>query len=169
MIKSSSEVGRFLHQEHLDTLAAMNALEAMIDSKFRDRPPDVSREAVRQQLDTLITAVDHDLYHHFQFEERDLFPILDLAGLGEMTAMLIHEHDAIRRLADRLRSVAVRALQDAFDKTTWREFREAGMDLVPSVMFHIQKEEMGFIQRLDVFLDAATDKKLVDLHAEQAS
>ena len=61
MIGSSSEVGRILHQEHLDTLAAMNTLEEIIDSRFRDRPPDVSREAVRQQLGTLITAVDHDL------------------------------------------------------------------------------------------------------------
>jgi hypothetical protein len=35
-------------------------------------------------------------------------------------------------------------------------------------MFHIQKEEMGVIRRLDVLLDAATDKKLADLHAERA-
>jgi iron-sulfur cluster repair protein YtfE (RIC family) len=169
MIKSASQVGRLLHQEHLDTLAAMNTLEEIIDSRFRDRPLDVSSDAVRQQLSTLITAIDHDLYVHFQFEERDVFPILDRAGLGDMTAMLIHEHDAIRRLADRLRSVAVGALQNTFDKTTWREFREAGMDLVPSVMFHIQKEEMGVIRRLDVFLDAATDKTLADRHAEGAS
>jgi hemerythrin-like domain-containing protein len=168
MIKFSSEIGRVLHQEHLETLAAMNALEEMIDSRFRDRPPDVSRESARQQVGTLIAAVDHDLYHHFQFEERDLFPTLAQAGVGDITAMLIQEHDAIRPLAERLRSVAVRALQDAFDKTTWREFREAGMDLVPSVMFHIQKEEMGVIRRLDVLLDAATDKKLADLHAERA-
>ena len=125
MIKISSEVARMLHQEHLDTLAAMNTLEEMIDSRFRDRPPDVSRESARQQVGALIAAVDHDLYHHFQFEERDLFPILDQAGVGDMTAMLIQEHDAIRPLAARLRSVAVRALQGAFDKTTWREFREA--------------------------------------------
>jgi len=169
MIKSASQVGRLLHQEHLDTLAAMNTLEEIIDSRFRDRPLDVSQEAVRQQLGTLITAIDHDLYVHFHFEERDIFPILDRAGLGDMTAMLIHEHDAIRGLASRLRSVAVGALQSTFDKTTWSEFREAGMDLVPSVMFHIQKEEMGVIRRLEAFLDSAIDKELADRHAEGAS
>ena len=147
----------------------MNTLEAIIDSKFGiGRPMSPARRSGSNST-PLITAVDYDLYHHFEFEERDLFPILDLAGLGDMTAMLIHEHDAIRRLADRLRSVAVRALQDAFDKTTWREFREVGMDLIPSVMFHIQKEEMGVIRRLDVLLDAATDKELIEPYAGLAS
>jgi hemerythrin-like domain-containing protein len=160
MIGSSSEVGSILHQEHLDTLAAMNTLKEIIDSRFRDRPLDVSRETARQQLGNLIAAIDHDIDRHFRFEEQHLFPVLDQAGFGDMTAMLIQEHDAIRPLAERLRSVAAHALHDGFEKATWREFRETGMDLVPSVMFHIQKEEMGVIRRLDVLLDAATDKKL---------
>jgi hemerythrin-like domain-containing protein len=169
VIKISSEVARMLHQEHLDTLAAMNTLEEIIGSRFRDRPLDVSRETARQQLSDLIAAIDHDIDRHFRFEEQHLFPVLDEAGFGDMTAMLIQEHDAIRPLAERLRSIAARAFRDAFDKATWREFRETGMDLVPSVMFHIQKEEMGVIRRLDVLLDAATDKKLADLHADLAS
>lgn len=169
MIKSSSEVARMLHQEHLDTLAAMNTLEEMIHFESRDRPLDLSRETARQQLGKLIAAIDHDIDRHFRFEEQNLFPALDQAGFGDMTAMLLQEHDAIRPLAERLRSLAAHALQDGFEQATWREFRETGMDLVPSVMFHIQKEEMGVIRRLDVLLDAATDKKLADLHAELTS
>ena len=34
-------------------------------------------------------------------------------------------------------------------------------------MFHIQKEEMGVIRRLDVLLDDETDTKLADRHAER--
>ena len=169
MIGSSSEVGRILHQEHLDTLAAMNTLEEIIDSRFRDRPLDVSREPIRQQLGQLIAVIDHDIDRHFRFEEQHLFPVLDHAGFGEMTEMLIQEHNAIRPLAERLRLIAARALQDAFDKATWREFRETGMDLVPSVIFHIQKEEMGVIRGLDVLLDPATDKELAEPYAGLAS
>ena len=169
MIGSSSEVGRMLHQEHLDTLAAMNMLEELIHGKFRDRPLDVSQETARQQLGKLIAAIDHDIDRHFRFEEQHLFPVLDQAGFGDMTAMLIQEHNAIRSFAERLRLIAARALEDAFDKATWREFRETGMDLVPSVMFHIQKEEMGVIRGLDVLLDAATDKELAEQYAGLAS
>jgi hemerythrin-like domain-containing protein len=166
MIENPSEVARMLHQEHLDTLAAMNTLEEMIHGEVRDRPLDLSDGTARQQLGELIAAIDHDIDRHFEFEEQHLFPVLDEAGFGDMTAMLIQEHATIRPLAQRLRSVIAHALQDGFDKATWREFRETAMDLVPSVMFHIQKEEMGVIRRLDVLLDAATDKKLADHHAE---
>lgn len=64
MIGSSSEVGRILHQEHLDTLAAMNTLEEIIDSRFRDRPLDVSREPVRQQLGQLIAVISPSINPH---------------------------------------------------------------------------------------------------------
>ena len=37
MIGSSSEVGRILHQEHLDTLAAMNTLEEILRQHLRER------------------------------------------------------------------------------------------------------------------------------------
>lgn len=166
MIKSSSQVALTLHQEHLDTLAAMNTLEEMIHGEARDRPPDLYGTA-RQQVGTLIAAIDHDIDRHFEFEEQHLFPVLDLAGFGDMTAMLIQEHHTIRPLAERLRSLATHALQDGFEKAAWREFRETAMDLAPSVMFHIQKEEMGVIRRLDVLLDTETDKQLADSHAER--
>jgi hemerythrin-like domain-containing protein len=168
MIGSSSEVGRMLHQEHLDTLAAMNVLEELIHREFRDRPLDVSGETARQQLGKLIAVIDNDIDRHFRFEEQHLFPILAEAGLGEITEMLIQEHNSVRSFAERLRSIAARALEGGFDEATWREFREVGMDLAPSVMFHIQKEEMGVIRGLDVLLDGATDKELAEKYAGYA-
>ena len=167
-MSNPSTTGRLLHQEHLETSEAMNTLEEMIDGRHRDRPPDVSQPAVRDRLCTLLAAVDYDLCRHFQFEERELFPLLATAGLAEVTAMLAHEHDAIRTLAARLQSVAIHGLQHRFDKAAWRDFRDAGMDLVPSVLFHIQKEEVSVIRQLDVLLDEATDRKLAATLAAEA-
>ncbi|MFO1112807.1 MAG: hemerythrin domain-containing protein [Rhodospirillales bacterium] len=155
-----SMIGRMLHEEHLETSEAMNTLEEMIDGRHRNRPPDVAQPAVRDRLCALIAAVDHDLCRHFQFEERDLFPLLAKAGLADVTAMLVHEHDTIRALAARLQAVAIHGLQHSFDKAAWRNFCDAGMDLVPSVLFHIQKEEVSVIRQLDVLLDEATDRQL---------
>ncbi len=164
-----SALGQTLHDEHRQTLEVMNALENKILGNTASRPLDPSDNDDRRQLQDLIAVVDRDTGSHFRFEEEVLFPIFDEAGAGDMTQMLIQEHEAIRTLGSQLRLLAEGALENGFDESTWSDFRNAAMDLTASVMFHIQKEEMGLVGRLSFFIDPETDAELSRRHAEYAA
>ncbi len=163
-----SALGQTLHDEHRRTLEVMNALENKILGNTAHRPFDSSDNDDRRQLQDIIAVVDRDSGSHFRFEEELLFPIFDEAGASDMTQMLIHEHEAIRTLGSQLRLLAEGALQSGFDESTWAAFRNAAMDLTASVMFHIQKEEMGLVSRLSFFIDSETDGQLAMQYAEYA-
>jgi hemerythrin-like domain-containing protein len=164
-----SELGRTLHDEHRQTLDAMSALEDKILGASANRPFNPADPEDRRQLQELIAVIDRDVNCHFRFEEELLFPIFDEAGAGDMTRMLMQEHEAIRTLGSRVRVLATGALDNGFDGASWAEFRDAAMDLGGSVMFHIQKEEMGVVGRLSFFVDPATDSRLAQQYAEYAA
>jgi hemerythrin-like domain-containing protein len=109
--------------------------------------------------------IDDDLFRHYRFEEEIVFPRLAEVGLSPITDMLSMEHETIRGLADGLRSAAIVALESGFTSASWSEFRDGVMDLVHSVNFHIQKEEMGVIRQLDMVLGAGVDRELGVLYA----
>lgn len=161
-----SALGQTLHDEHRRTLEVMNALEDKILGASASRPFVATDNDDRRLLQDLIAIVDHDAGTHFRFEEEVLFPIFDEAGAGDMTQMLMQEHEAIRTLGSHLRVLAEGALESAFDETSWADFRNAAMDLTQSVTFHIQKEEMGLVGRLGFFLDPETDRQLALKYAE---
>lgn len=142
-----TERGRMLHEDHLRTLETMNLLEMRISGKQQSRPLDKAYPADEGLLHEVLTIIDRDVNRHFRFEEDVLFPVLDTAGASDLTRLLIHEHDGIRPLAETLRTLSTGVLESGCDDNTWRDFRYAAMDIVPAVMFHIQKEEMGLIQK----------------------
>ena len=164
-----TELGRMLHEEHLRTLEVMNAVEMRISGKKQDRRLDKADAGDERLLHDVLAIVDQDINQHFRFEEDVLFPILDTAGAGDMTRLLIQEHDGIRPLAETLRTLSVGVLENGCDDDAWRGFRYAAMDLVHAIMFHIQKEEMGLIQKLGFFTDEDTDRTLSARYAEYRS
>ena len=83
-----------------------------------------------------------------------------------MTRLLTQEHAVIGPLGRRLSEVVVRALENGFDGPGWSEFREVAQELVDRVTFHLQKEEMGIIQRLPLFFASTTDRQLAHQYAE---
>ena len=163
-----SVLGQTLHEEHRQTLEVMNALENKMLGTTASRPFDPSDNDDRRQLQDIVAVVDRDTGSHFRFEEEVLFPIFEEAGAGDMTQMLIQEHEAIRTLGSKLRLLAEGALESGFDEASWSAFRNAAMDLTASVMFHIQKEEMGLVSRLSFFIDPETDAELSMRHVEYA-
>jgi hemerythrin-like domain-containing protein len=165
----TDDLAAVLHREHLQTLEAINALEARLFGADGDRPVDITIAEDRQLLQTLIRVVDHDITCHFQFEEAELFPLLTAAGIGDIVDMLVQEHEAVRPIALQLRELAEQALGSGFTDDRWSEFRDTAMDLMHSVMFHIQKEEMGVIRRLGFLLDAETTRRLGRAYAATAA
>jgi hemerythrin-like domain-containing protein len=157
-----SDLAEILHQEHVTTVTVLNALEERIFGHAKNKPIDVAAAGERAELQALLDVIDQEINQHFRFEEERLFPALASRGYDELAKMLEQEHDAIRSLSASLKAVAVPALEQGFDRESWQSYREAGMDLIPSVMFHIQKEEKTVIERLSFFLTAETDRALAE-------
>lgn len=160
-----SPTGEILHQDHLRTLETMNTLEQRIMGPGKACPLSVDDADDQALLATIIAMLDEDIDRHFAFEEQVLFPELDKRHVGEVTQALIQEHDAVRSLAAALRDIAERARRETLDAEAWGAFRYAAMDLVPSVLFHIQKEEMTVIRQLRVLLPVEIDQDLAQRHA----
>lgn len=156
----NSEIGQLLHGDHLRTLAAMNALEARIMGKGKNTPLSRQRDEDRTLAESIVALIEREVNHHFRFEEDALFSAVEGKGGKEMTAMLIREHKAIRPLAERVRALAARSLDEDLDASSWGEFRDAAMDLIQSVLFHIQKEEMGLLKQMPFLIDPDVDRAL---------
>lgn len=160
---ASSALGRLLHRDHLDTIELLNALEARTTGRAQARPLDGCDERDRALAVRLIGTIDREVVGHFAFEEGVLFPILWDHGFQDMVTLLTHEHVQIGPLAgDVAAQAAVVAAGGSLDADAWAGFCRAAGELVQASLFHIQKEEMGLIQRLGVLLDAATDAALAD-------
>lgn len=160
MTEPQRDIGAILHAEHLHTLAIANALEERVLGADNNRPLGPAAPADRQFLDALIAVIDGDICQHFGFEEDVLFPMLRPAGLQDVTAMLIGEHETIRAMADELRALAAQAQGTSLDAGQWTDFRDMAMDFVHAVMFHIQKEEMGIVRNLSLMIGAAASADL---------
>ncbi|MFO1128740.1 MAG: hemerythrin domain-containing protein [Rhodospirillales bacterium] len=161
------DIGALLHQDHLHTLAIVNAVEARIMTD-RERPLDRGDAEDARFIDELLDSIDRDIYRHFRFEEEELFPRVDKAGLGEVTAMLLDEHATIRAMADELAALARTARTAGpprLDQRQWTQFRELAMDFIHAAMFHIQKEEMGIIRGLGMTLGTDGSRELAERYA----
>lgn len=155
-----TQTGEILHRDHLRTLETMNTLEQRIMGPGRARPLALDDADDQALLAAIVAMLDEDIDRHFAFEEQVLFPELEKKHAGEVTRALVQEHDAVRTLAAVLRDITERARRQTLDATAWGEFRYAAMDLVPSVLFHIQKEEMTVIRQLRVLLPPEIDTEL---------
>jgi DUF438 domain-containing protein len=157
---TTEDIGTLLHAEHLDALAVANALEVRILGAEKNRPLGPASQADQKFVDQLVAALDSAIYRHYRFEEDTLFPLLQPAGLQDVTAMLTGEHETIRTMADELRALAKSAAGATLDSRQWTRFRETAMDFIHAVMFHIQKEEMGVVRSLSLMLGAAASADL---------
>jgi hemerythrin-like domain-containing protein len=94
-----------------------------------------------------------------------LFPVVNEAGLAELTAMLLEEHVAIWSMADELRSLAEAARHGRLDAPQWSSFRDVAMDFVNAEMFHIQKEEMSILRGLSLTIGDSKSRELAARYA----
>ena len=165
MYDFSLQLLKSLHDDHMATMALLERVEAALERQGNDVP--AQDDPTMRPLLTDITAVMvEEVKGHFAFEEEHLFPrFAEMADMG-IPMMLKGEHDIIRPLAARLVELAKNALEGGFDAETWAEFSEKGRELVERELFHIQKEEMGFLPALDQMLDPEEDGALQMAYAE---
>jgi hemerythrin-like domain-containing protein len=104
--------------------------------------------------------VEQDIGRHFVFEERELFPRMSDAGDGDMAALLVEEHDAIRAVAREVLPLAQAAAAGTLDDAGWTALKRGALEMVERQVAHIQKETMALLPLLDDLLDDADDREL---------
>ncbi len=136
-------ISRQLHEEHAATLALWGRVEQSLAAGKHDAA--LMREAA--------TALAGEIERHFEFEETQLFPRLAAAGEGDIAALLVEEHAAIREAGARFM-----ALANA--ETPPPEIRTLAFELAERLVTPVQKEEMALLPALDDLLDEDADREL---------
>ncbi len=155
-----------LHGEHLITLGLLERLEALLKRRRADDAPREEDAEAAALLHDLVAVMKEEITHHFAFEEEHLFPRFSQFANPGIPMMLKDEHAAIRPLARRVTELAGAASSGGFTAESWSEFHRLAGELVERVVFHVQKEEMGFLPALDHMLDIEDGPALAAAYAE---
>jgi hemerythrin-like domain-containing protein len=143
------------HRSHLEFLGRVEQAFARAPRTGASQDPDLVRLAR-----ALERHLADEVPRHFDFEERDLFPRMDEAGDGEMAALLVEEHDAIRAVCGELAPLVRDAAAGTLDDAGWASLRRGALEMVERQVAHIQKESMALLPLLDDLLDEDTDREL---------
>ena len=143
---------KMLHDEHLTTLGLLDRLDGLLRRLGAENPPAGDDTEAASLLSEVAANMLDESKHHFSFEEENLFPRFSAVAEPGIPAMLQAEHEAIRPLARRLAELAEAGARGGFSKQDWHEFQGVARELIEREVFHIQKEEMGFLPAMDQIL-----------------
>lgn len=147
------QVTRLLDEEHRANLSLLRRVEQALAAPNQARGQGELMAAFGRQF-------DQEVRRHFEFEERDLFPRLNDGGAGDLAALLMEEHDAIRAVADDLLPLARAAAAGELDGPGWDALRRNALEMVERLTAHIDKETIALLPVLDNLLDEDTDRDL---------
>lgn len=164
MMQSDFNILRTLHDEHFATMALLEKLEKALSGT--QKAPASDDSTMNRLLGDIEAVLHEEISHHYSFEEEHLFPLFGEFGDAGITMMLRSEHEIIRPLAAELSDLAKVGRKDGFTQSSWDDFREKGLELVEREVFHIQKEEMGFLPALDQMIDEDQDSELTMAYIE---
>ena len=152
------QVSRTLDDEHRVNLELLGRIEQAFARA--PRAGNGGSGELAQLADLLRRHVEQDIGRHFEFEERELFPRMSDAGDGDMAALLVEEHDAIRAVADEVLPLAKAAVGGTLDDAGWAALKRGALEMVERQVAHIQKETMALLPLLDDLLDDDDDRDL---------
>ena len=156
-----------LHDDHMATLAVLERVEAVLTKQGKKSCPSEIDANMTALLNDMTAILSAEVTGHFAFEEEYLFPrFAEMADHG-IPMMLKSEHDIIRPLAAELRGLCQTAKSEGFTQETWEMFYDKGLEMVEREVFHIQKEEMGFLPAIDQMIDEEDQAELEMAYAEK--
>lgn len=158
---TQTQTGSLLHHDHMTTIETLQTLDAFIGE--HRKAPALTAE-VEGFLRRLAKTLRDEVERHFGFEENHLFPVFVAQGETGIVMMLTQEHRAILPLAVQVADLASGASAGGFTDQDWRDFRDAGAELVEREIFHIQKEEMGLLAAISALVDPAVDARLAQTY-----
>ena len=166
MFEFELSITKALHRDHVATLALLEKLETALNKQGAGDAPSTEENEWRSLLTETAAVLEADVKGHFAFEEERLFPVFSEYVDPGIPTMLQDEHEIIRPLAEALLASARSALENGFSSESWSEFHAKGLELVEREVFHIQKEEMGFLPALEQILEPDDDAELSMAYSE---
>lgn len=160
----NTQTGALLHQAHMTTIEALQNLEELLGS---NKKPPVVDDLLGCRLKQLAGILKSEVESHFAFEENHLFKVFTQQGETGIVMMLTHEHRSILPLALQVVDAALAAAANGFTEQSWKEFKDAGAELVEREIFHIQKEEMGLLAAISAMVEPETDADLADIYRRE--
>lgn len=152
----NSRIARQLHDEHVAVISLMDKLQNFV----RGAQPDTTESQISNFLGDLKVTIEGEITNHFQFEEDDLFPILNSEGDGDMSDLLAEDHKIILPLGLELVEIIKNASASGFTNDTWQKFKQYGNEFADRLTDHASKEEIGLVPLIDELLVAGVDADL---------
>jgi hemerythrin-like domain-containing protein len=152
----NSRIAQQLHDEHVAVIGLMDKLQNFISSD----QPDTTDSQVRNFLGDLKVTIEGEVTNHFQFEEEDLFPILNSEGDGDMSDLLAEDHKVILPLGIELVTIIKEVQTSGFNAESWQKFKQYGSEFADRLTDHASKEEIGLVPLIDDLLVAGVDADL---------
>jgi hemerythrin-like domain-containing protein len=159
-VSFSRQVSRTLDREHAVNLELLARVEQACAHAPRGKDGQL-----RALVDSFAAHLEHEIGRHFGFEEQELFPRLQAAGSGDITALLLEEHEAIRGVAAELLPLAQAVKAGTLHEAGWAQLRRCALELVERLRAHIEKETLGLLPMVDDVLDEDEDQALVLAYA----
>ena len=159
------QTNRRLFEEHAATLQLLARVERVFGGRAGAYPPPAGDGEWAAFARALITAVELELARHFEFEERDLFPLLEESGDGDLAALLAEEHASIRAVAQQLLQLLRGALAQAPAPAQWQLMKTLALEFSERLGSHAQKEDGALLPVLENLLDEDTDRELFGAYA----
>jgi hemerythrin-like domain-containing protein len=154
------QVSRLLDDEHRSSIALLDRVGHALSN---DDPT-----ALQALATPLQRQLEHEIGHHFGFEEAELFPRMAEAGDEDLAALLSEEHETLRAVAAELQPLARQLVDGTLPASQRDALRRLTIELVERQVAHIQKETMALLPMLDDLLDEETDRQLAFTYAAGA-
>ncbi len=165
-MQRESPTAQRLHEDHVAVLALLDRLDGVLASRGPDRPAGADDGEVTRLAADLIAKLDGELAHHFDFEEKAVFPRLYEAGEGDMAELLVEEHGVLLPLAAEILELLRARRDDGFPAEAWRRFHRLGLEFAERQRAHIEKEEIGLLPAIAEALEPDIDGELAMSYAE---
>ena len=163
---SDSFVARILHLEHDRNLDLMRRLEMLARGPWQGQLPNIGDE----RLSLLLNELDYELatatHHHFEFEEKKIFPALYAVGDVTIPFYLRQEHNFLRNLSEFMLPKVEAIRRHGFNTDGWVEFRDLSLELSARHVRNIQHEEAAMLPALEGLFAEQRESELISLYAE---
>ncbi len=153
---------RFLHDDHVATLALLSEAERMVLSR-REGPAQIDQE-YRRFIERFCTALNTEVTSHFDFEEVSLLPVVAEYGDADLCELLLDEHRVLLSVVRDVVAQAQAARVNGFAVEEWAKFRRLCGELVERLASHIEKEERALLPVLEDALSPEMDTEIAARH-----
>ncbi len=159
------QTNKRLYEEHVATLQLLARVERVVTGRAGAYPPPAGDPEWAAFARALLAAIEIEVARHFEFEERDLFPLLEQAGDGDLAALFNEEHVTIRAVAQPLADLLRQALAGGLAAEQWQLLKTLALEFSERLGSHAQKEDGSLLPVLENLLDEDTDRDLFGAYA----